>query len=163
MPKGVSHHPPLLPNSNSAANPPTQLHHDLRRPNLSIIRVHYGPHEIVPVHDHPDTPTVLRLPQQLRPRLHYPTKKKTAPNPTRPPAHPHWSLPRQPGHARAAPLHRKPQRSPLRLPPSRTPREPARATKLSSSPGRRPRRPHPQPHRHRILLTKLTDDPNPLH
>jgi hypothetical protein len=30
----------------------------LENPTFRIIRVHYGPHEKVPVHDHPDTPTV---------------------------------------------------------------------------------------------------------
>jgi hypothetical protein len=30
----------------------------LENPTFRVIRVHYGPHEKVPVHDHPDTPTV---------------------------------------------------------------------------------------------------------
>jgi hypothetical protein len=30
----------------------------LEDPTFKIIRVHYGPHEKVPAHDHPDTPTV---------------------------------------------------------------------------------------------------------
>jgi hypothetical protein len=30
----------------------------LTNPFFRVIRVHYGPHEKVPVHDHPDTPTV---------------------------------------------------------------------------------------------------------
>jgi hypothetical protein len=31
----------------------------LTAPSFKIIRVHYGPHEKVPVHDHPDVPTVF--------------------------------------------------------------------------------------------------------
>jgi hypothetical protein len=39
---------PLPPNYKTLLEPPT----------FRVIRVHYGPHEKVPVHDHPDTPTV---------------------------------------------------------------------------------------------------------
>jgi hypothetical protein len=43
---------------NSSALPPNYKT-VLENTSFKIIRVHYGPHEKVPVHDHPDTPTVF--------------------------------------------------------------------------------------------------------
>jgi hypothetical protein len=44
--------------STSPAPLPPNYKTTLEDPTFKIIRVHYGPHEKVPVHDHPDTPTV---------------------------------------------------------------------------------------------------------
>jgi hypothetical protein len=37
---------------------PTNYKTILTNPTFRVIYVHYGPHEKVPVHDHPDTPTI---------------------------------------------------------------------------------------------------------
>lgn len=47
----------VLAQGNSASLPPNYKT-VLENPTFRIIGVHYGPHEKVPVHDHPDTPTV---------------------------------------------------------------------------------------------------------
>src|SRR5271155_1010669 len=46
-----------LAEQNSSTLPPNYKT-ILENPSFKIIRVHYGPHEKIPVHDHPDTPTV---------------------------------------------------------------------------------------------------------
>src|SRR5271155_1209234 len=46
-----------LAQQNSSALPPNYKT-ILENSSFKIIRVHYGPHEKIPVHDHPDTPTV---------------------------------------------------------------------------------------------------------
>jgi hypothetical protein len=57
MPKGILTTLLLLTATQQQTLPPnyTTL---LENQAFRIIRVHYGPHEKVPVHDHPDTPTV---------------------------------------------------------------------------------------------------------
>lgn len=53
-----------------------------------IIRVHYGPHEIVPVHDHPDTPTVYVYLNNSGPvRITHEEKDGTQSSLVRPPTH----------------------------------------------------------------------------
>jgi hypothetical protein len=46
-----------LAQQNSSTLPPNYKT-ILENTSFKIIRVHYGPHEKIPVHDHPDTPTV---------------------------------------------------------------------------------------------------------
>jgi hypothetical protein len=48
----------LAQQSMSPAPLPSNYKTTLEDPSFKVIRVHYGPHEKVPVHDHPDTPTV---------------------------------------------------------------------------------------------------------
>jgi hypothetical protein len=57
MPKGILTTLLLLTATQQQTLPPNYTT-ILENPTFRIIKVHYGPHEIVPVHDHPDTPTV---------------------------------------------------------------------------------------------------------
>ena len=49
---------PSCMDAQSASPLPPNYKTILETPSFRVIRVHYGPHENVPVHDHPNTPTV---------------------------------------------------------------------------------------------------------
>jgi quercetin dioxygenase-like cupin family protein len=60
----------------------------LENPAFRVIRVHYGPHEKVPVHDHPDTPTVYVYLNNSGPvRITHEEKDGTQSSLVRPPTH----------------------------------------------------------------------------
>jgi hypothetical protein len=60
----------------------------LENSTFRIIRVHYGPHEKVPVHDHPDTPTVYVYLNNSGPiRIIHEEKDGTQSTLVRPPTH----------------------------------------------------------------------------
>ena len=60
----------------------------LENQTFRIIKVHYGPHEIVPVHDHPDTPTVYVYLNNSGPvRITHEEKDGTQSTLVRPPTH----------------------------------------------------------------------------
>jgi hypothetical protein len=60
----------------------------LENQTFRIIRVHYGPHEVVPAHDHPDTPTVYVYLNNSGPvRITHEEKDGTQSSLTRPPTH----------------------------------------------------------------------------
>jgi hypothetical protein len=60
----------------------------LENPAFRVIRVHYGPHEKVPVHDHPDTPTVYVYLNNSGPvRITHEEKDGTQSSIVRPPTH----------------------------------------------------------------------------
>ncbi len=57
MPKGLINATLLLLAAQQTTLPPN-YNTILENQTFRIIQVHYGPHEKVPIHDHPDTPTV---------------------------------------------------------------------------------------------------------
>jgi hypothetical protein len=60
----------------------------LENQTFRIIRVHYGPHEKVPIHDHPDTPTVYVYLNDSGPiRIIHEEKDGTQSTVVRPPTH----------------------------------------------------------------------------
>ncbi len=152
------HHPPA-PSQTLPPNYTTILENQTFR----IIRVHYGPHEKVPVHDHPDTPPSTSTSTTPAPSAS-PTKKGTAPNPlssARPPT------PEPSASARACSSATPSKTSAISPPTSSASNssEPASARKPSSH--LEFRGPAPADLTHNLTATefsspKLTDHPNPL-
>ena len=89
----------------------------LDNPDVLVMRVHYGPHEFVPMHDHSAYPTVyVYLNDSGEVRIDHEPPKRLLRHPS---AHPRRSLPRRARHERT-PQHHQPKRPPLRLPARRT-------------------------------------------
>jgi hypothetical protein len=89
MPKGLLTTLLLLALQTSAQTTlPPNYNTILENQAFRIIRVHYGPHEKVPVHDHPDTPTVYVYLNNSGPiRIIHEEKDGTQSTLVRPPTH----------------------------------------------------------------------------